>query len=82
MHGWIASKTMSGLFRHRDHAGQCRCHGNDIMAEGSDEAVQAGRFSLKEVKSDSNGSDPKVKSESNGSDLTSKRHDREKDEMS
>ena len=37
------------------------------MAEGSDEAVQAGGFSLKEVSTDSN-----------RSDLTTKRHDKER----
>ena len=37
------------------------------MADRSDDAVQVGRFSLKEVESDSN-----------GSDLTTKRHDRER----
>ena len=46
-HKWTASKAMLGVFRHRDQAGQCRCRGNGIMADSSDEAVQAGRFSLK-----------------------------------
>ena len=62
------NKTILGfLFLHRDHAGPCGCLGSDIMAEGSDEAVQAGRFSLKEVSTDSN-----------GGDLTTKCHDGER----
>ena len=66
-HEWTASKTMPSFFQHRDHAGTCGCHGSDIMAEGSDEAVQAGGFSLKEVSTDSHGSDP-----------TTKHHDKER----
>ena len=48
-HGWTASKATPGVFRRRDHAGQYRCRGNVIMTEGSNEAVQLGGFSLKEV---------------------------------
>ena len=66
-HEWTASKTMPSFFQHRNHAGTCGCHGSDIMAEGSDETVQVGGFSLKEVISDSN-----------WSDLTTKRHDKER----
>ena len=67
MHRWTASKATPRLFRNRDHAGQYRCRGNVIMTEGNNEAVQPGRFSLKEVESDSN-----------GSDLTTKHHDRKR----
>ena len=66
-HEWTASRTMPSFFQHRDHAGTCGCHGSDIMAEGSDEAVQAGGFSLKEVSTDGH-----------GSDLTTKHHDKER----
>ena len=65
-HEWTASKTMPSFFQHRNHAGTCGCHGSD-MTEGSDDAVQAGGFSLKEVITGSH-----------GSDLTSKRHDKER----
>ena len=54
---WTASRTIPSFFQHRDHAGTCGCHGSNTMAEGSDEAVQAGGFSLKEVSTDSHGSD-------------------------
>ena len=70
-HGWTASKATPGVFRRRDHAGQYRCRGNVIMTEGSNEAVQLGRFSLKEVELNCN-----VK------DLTTKRHDRERRNVS
>ena len=42
-HEWTASKTMPSFFQHRNHAETCGCHRSDIMTEGSDEAVQAGR---------------------------------------
>ena len=66
-HEWTASKTMPSFFQHRNHAETCGSHRSDIMTEGSDDAVQAGGFSLKEVITGSHGSDP-----------TSKRHDKER----
>ena len=42
------------------------CRGNVILTEGSNEAVQPRRFSLKEVESDSNVNDRNAMTEKDG----------------
>ena len=54
MHRWTASKATPDLFRTEIMLDSSGVAGNVIMNEGSNEAAQPGRFSLKEVESDSN----------------------------